>query len=371
MIGRKRGGFTLIELLVVIAIIAILAGMLFPVFARARESARKIQCLSNVKNIATAIQMYFTDYEKGFPVEHRPEAIEFWDSGPGGAGPTDNCVNSIRGNPFLRIPVILDEYVRNRDVWRCPSALLGHPANFIVPNYPPGGFLAHYAAHTGEWGQGIGGPCDGGVFPPGWGGALTDTILQGRNVLGPRVEGGGGGAGMFQQNVAVNYLGEQGAGLAERKLSQVNDPSWFVACGDGGALVEDMRVSEMVIPDLCVVGCASDVTCWSPNWEDCPWSQQCGAHMNIRTDQTLFNSKTRHLGGVNLGFMDGHAQWFPSRQILALAPKYACGCWGGGAVGGKLEGIWPGCPTTAGTNQGPVPQGQFQGTEWCGNVALY
>ena len=47
----KRHGFTLIELLVVIAIIAILAAMLFPVFARARESARKIQCLSNVKNI--------------------------------------------------------------------------------------------------------------------------------------------------------------------------------------------------------------------------------------------------------------------------------------------------------------------------------
>ena len=48
---RRRTGFTLIELLVVIAIIGILAGMLFPVFARAREAARKIQCLSNVKNL--------------------------------------------------------------------------------------------------------------------------------------------------------------------------------------------------------------------------------------------------------------------------------------------------------------------------------
>ena len=54
----KRKGFTLIELLVVIAIIGILAAMVFPVFARARESARKAVCLSNVKNIALAFQMY-------------------------------------------------------------------------------------------------------------------------------------------------------------------------------------------------------------------------------------------------------------------------------------------------------------------------
>ena len=55
MMRRRYRGFTLIELLVVIAIIGILAAMVFPVFARARESARKAVCLSNVKNIALAI----------------------------------------------------------------------------------------------------------------------------------------------------------------------------------------------------------------------------------------------------------------------------------------------------------------------------
>jgi len=58
MMARRSKGFTLIELLVVIAIIGILAAMVFPVFARARESARKTVCLSNVKNISLAIQMY-------------------------------------------------------------------------------------------------------------------------------------------------------------------------------------------------------------------------------------------------------------------------------------------------------------------------
>lgn len=62
---RKRG-FTLIELLVVIAIIAILAAILFPVFAQARESARKSQCLSNTKQLATAVLMYTQDYDETY-----------------------------------------------------------------------------------------------------------------------------------------------------------------------------------------------------------------------------------------------------------------------------------------------------------------
>jgi len=61
-------GFTLIELLVVIAIIAILAAILFPVFAQAREKARQITCLSNVKQIALAVLMYTQDYDGSFPL---------------------------------------------------------------------------------------------------------------------------------------------------------------------------------------------------------------------------------------------------------------------------------------------------------------
>ncbi|MES1228346.1 MAG: prepilin-type N-terminal cleavage/methylation domain-containing protein, partial [Armatimonadota bacterium] len=64
----KRSAFTLIELLVVIAIIAILAAILFPVFAQAKIAAKKTSCLSNVKQMATAAQLYLGDFDDNYPL---------------------------------------------------------------------------------------------------------------------------------------------------------------------------------------------------------------------------------------------------------------------------------------------------------------
>jgi len=91
-----RSAFTLIELLVVIAIIAILAAILFPVFAQAREKARQTSCLSNEKQITLAILMYAQDYEETFPVGVRDDWNNSW-------------------------PVLVEPYVKSIDVFRCPS----------------------------------------------------------------------------------------------------------------------------------------------------------------------------------------------------------------------------------------------------------
>ncbi len=70
----KRIAFTLIELLVVIAIIAILASILFPVFAKAKEAAKKTQCLAQTKQIGTSLMMYLSDYDDRYPQEHPSSA---------------------------------------------------------------------------------------------------------------------------------------------------------------------------------------------------------------------------------------------------------------------------------------------------------
>jgi prepilin-type N-terminal cleavage/methylation domain-containing protein len=79
---KQFRGFTLIELLVVIAIIGILAAILFPVFARARENARRTSCISNVKQLGLAAVQYVQDYDSKYP----PRQV--WDVVPALPGPT-------------------------------------------------------------------------------------------------------------------------------------------------------------------------------------------------------------------------------------------------------------------------------------------
>jgi prepilin-type N-terminal cleavage/methylation domain-containing protein/prepilin-type processing-associated H-X9-DG protein len=154
MMNRTRisKGFTLIELLVVIAIIAILAAILFPVFAQARAKARQISCLSNMNQIGKATLMYVQDYDEQF-YPHR-----FNCPGPGAASV---CTQYLDGNgnflPEAKIfggtasawryywCYIIQPYVKNWDVFKCPSN-----SNAFTPNTPNVTMPCNGAGCTGQ-----------------------------------------------------------------------------------------------------------------------------------------------------------------------------------------------------------------------------
>ncbi len=108
--GGRRSAFTLIELLVVIAIIAILAAILFPVFAQAREKARAISCISNEKQIGTATMMYVQDYDETLPMY-----IAFT------GGRITNPIDSTDIGPWPMWQAALYPYTKSWDIYNCPS----------------------------------------------------------------------------------------------------------------------------------------------------------------------------------------------------------------------------------------------------------
>jgi prepilin-type N-terminal cleavage/methylation domain-containing protein/prepilin-type processing-associated H-X9-DG protein len=140
-----RRGFTLIELLVVIAIIALLAAILFPVFARARENARKTSCSNNLKQIALGAQQYSQDYDE--------KVVSSWGGSNGGG--VDNCSAyqaepQNGGNCPLWMGLILP-YTKSVQIYQCPSANRLNETNMRNPQQ------THYGHQHNNLGWGLNG----------------------------------------------------------------------------------------------------------------------------------------------------------------------------------------------------------------------
>lgn len=115
--GASSKGFTLIELLIVIAIIAILAAILFPVFARAREMARRSACQSNLKQLGLGIAQYVQDYDEHYPSVSDAQSVLL-------------STGALQYWPYAILP-----YVKSTQVYRCPNEFATNAVSYLANNY--------------------------------------------------------------------------------------------------------------------------------------------------------------------------------------------------------------------------------------------
>ncbi len=136
MSNTIKKGFTLIELLVVIAIIAILAAILFPVFGRARENARRSSCQSNVKQIGLGFKQYIQDYDEKYPVAIvQSDANATFDPGDSGWA------------------AAMQPYMKSTQIFQCPSET--NPPNASTSATNASGYSDYWANHNIVGGNGV------------------------------------------------------------------------------------------------------------------------------------------------------------------------------------------------------------------------
>jgi prepilin-type N-terminal cleavage/methylation domain-containing protein/prepilin-type processing-associated H-X9-DG protein len=242
----RRQGFTLIELLVVIAIIAILAAILFPVFAQVREKGRSLSCLSNMKQIATAVNMYVQDNDERV----------FFRGGSTKIVMRNNTPNSLAAFKWWNL---LMPYIKNNQIFACPS--------------DPG------------------------------------------PTLSPDVNG----ANVILRSYIANTASE------DLTLAQIDKP------------VDTIVVTEKT--DTIGAPPAANTSSW------------IGAFNGEMSKNPAANGvATRHQGGVNCSFLDGHARWLTLDAILASRDLTGCQLMHEYPTTSMCDISIPGCTNTGSTN---------------------
>jgi prepilin-type N-terminal cleavage/methylation domain-containing protein/prepilin-type processing-associated H-X9-DG protein len=253
VLSMKKTGFTLIELLVVIAIIAILAAILFPVFAQAREKARQTACLSNSKQLGTGVAMYLQDYDETFPIG-----------------------SSAGGYSWARQ---VHPYIKNAGVFSCSSAPPNPPTSMSQP-YPFHPDIDNGYVSGGK--QIPAGPRSPGSY------ACNGNIMRWHNDRADNANQGGRALAEIADSAGTFVLAE--AAIIRSGSSNTDPESWT------GAVQE--RASDWFI---------QTPTGWDNNnygWGDTSdWNRR---HRMV----------PRHSGGLNVIYADGHAKWSKITQFI-------------------------------------------------------
>lgn len=289
----RSAGFTLIELLVVISIIALLAAILFPVFARVREKARQTSCASNLKQIALGFQQYQQDYDGRFP--------HAWDSdaaliNTATCTTPKNCLLADPTDDPVVWPAKLMPYLKSRQVFSCPSVskMRSSPCHAIG---------ASYKLNNHQWQDGD--PVVGSAFAEWLRGA--SQVAYGYNV---QFLGGGQFLSRLScQNTKFPSAADCwncGVGVQESSLQQ---PSGTVLLIDNnwqnGGITSAPAFADIRVP----TDTAGDFWCKADGTQD------------------VYDSfDPRHNGGLNVAFADGHVKWMKKEDAIYKPAALTSAC---------------------------------------------
>jgi prepilin-type N-terminal cleavage/methylation domain len=260
----KQRGFTLIELLVVIAIIAILAAILFPVFAQAREKARQAACLSNCKQMGLGIYQYIQDYDEVLPMGG-------WRKG-----------TADQANSQSRWYRDIYPYVKNVDIFTCPSKtdeVRGFVPKLTAssPYYSPGGLQYVSPGPDASGGYGIN-----------------------NNLVGYPYNATGG-----QQNDSPS---KSLADIKDTAGTFIVSEAASVNAGTNPAAPSTWPAAQYAASDWLA----------TPPSNFRPVSGATTYYYANFTGNTLTVPMPRHNGGMNVIYVDGHAKWSKAEQFLGI-----------------------------------------------------
>ncbi|MFM7321224.1 MAG: DUF1559 domain-containing protein [Armatimonadota bacterium] len=274
---RRLGAFTLIELLVVIAIIAILAAILFPVFAQAREKARQASCLSNTKQMGLGIMMYTQDFDETYPQA-------YW---------YRNDLNGDAG--YEQWSGLIQPYVKNVGIFVCPSdANRGLP-----PTNPNAGNPSVFDNQAPR----ISYVANSAVLPRKRRSADPANVVAAAAIDAP--------ADVIVIAEMTNFLpcindtsnaGTGGGGFVNKSHRSANA---FMKTASGGTWKGE-AAADFGAPVFAVTPALAQAA-----WATCRASGYAGGALHV-----AYIQPDRHNGGSNYTFGDGHSKWFRFEQTV-------------------------------------------------------